>query len=104
MREGGLDHLGAACYGTCPAVPARTWDRPSEEGNAHLLVFGDSTDHIWHTEMCSGLLPEEQRCPVQCINPETTLLPNNLQPYVCGDGDDRCSRATCYETPETPCL
>lgn len=68
-----------------------------------MLVFGDSTDKLWHSEMCSGLLPAEQQCASQCITPDGAFLPNNLQPFVCAADDDRCARRTCYDTPQTPC-
>ena len=49
------------------------------------------------------MLPAEQRCDYQCSTPSAAFLPNNMQPFVCGEDDDRCGRATCYDTPETPC-
>jgi hypothetical protein len=99
-------HLGGSkCDGTCPAVAPRGWRKMSDKGSAHVLIFGDSTDKLWHKAFCNTLLSEEERCvsPDECATPSPAFLPNNMQPFVCVDGDDRCAAATCYETPSAHC-
>ena len=46
----------------CPPVPPRAWSEMPEEGSAHMLLLGDSTDKLWIIEMCSDILPPEQQC------------------------------------------
>ena len=96
---------GSKCDGTCPAVAPRDWHKMSDKGSAHLLIFGDSTDKLWHKAFCNELLSEEQRCvsPDECATPSPAFLPNNMQPFVCVDGDDRCAAGTCYESPSAHC-
>lgn len=96
---------GAQCDGTCPAVAKRDWHKVGNRGSAHVLILGDSTDKLWHQSFCNELLTEEQQCvaPAECVSPTPSFLPNNMQPFVCRDGDDRCAARTCYETPSLSC-
>ena len=112
LLSGELSHFfedanlgGSKCDGTCPAVAPRDWRKMSDKGSAHLLIFGDSTDKLWHKAFCNTLLPEEERCvsPNECATPSPAFLPNNMQPFVCVDGDDRCAAGTCYESPSAHC-
>lgn len=84
----------------CPSVPPREWNKIPEKGSAHMLVFGDSTDKLWHTVVCSSMLPEAQRCQYTDPTPPSWGLPNNMQPFACVSGDSRCSEATCYPRDE----
>ena len=99
-------HLGGSkCDGTCPAVAKREWHKVSTKGSAHLLILGDSTDKLWHESFCNNLLREEERCvaPAECASPTPNFLPNNMQPFVCVEGDERCSQQTCYDSPSSHC-
>ena len=46
----------------CPPVPPRLWSEMPEQGSAHMLLLGDSTDKLWMFQMCSDFLPPEQQC------------------------------------------
>ena len=94
---------GPGCNGVCPSVAARDFDTYPEEGSAHVLMLGDSTDRAWHFTFCNGILNDADRCdhPVECVAPTVNFLPNNMQPLVCADGDDRCAAKSCYE--DAPC-
>ena len=84
----------------CPSVPPRAWNEIPEEGSAHVLLLGDSTDKLWHSVVCSSMLPEAQRCQYTSSTPPSWGLPNNMQPFACVSGDSRCSEATCYPRDE----
>ena len=45
MGVEGVRHYG---QGACPAVEALTWEHPSNDGSAHMLVFGEERDK-WGT-------------------------------------------------------
>ena len=94
---------GPSCNGVCPSVAARDFDAYPEEGSAHVLMLGDSTDRAWHFTFCNGILNDADRCehPVECVAPTVNFLPNNMQPLVCADGDKRCAAKSCYE--DAPC-
>lgn len=80
----------------CPSVPPRTWTEIPEEGSAHLLLLGDSSDKLWHSTICSNMLPDAQRCEYTGTIPPSWGLPNNIQPFACVNGDSRCRDTTCY--------
>ena len=89
----------------CPPVPPRAWSEMPEEGSAHMLLLGDSTDKLWIFEMCSDILPPEQQC--RFIGADRRQLensvPQNLQPFACANGDPRCKAATCFPGDGTTC-
>lgn len=89
----------------CPPVPPRAWSEMPEEGSAHMLLLGDSTDKLWIIEMCSDILPPEQQC--RFIGADKRALdisvPQNLQPFACVNGDSRCRAATCFPGDGTSC-
>ena len=98
------DFGGAKCDGSCPAIkinkPRATQRRQATDtGSAHVLLLGDSTDKLWHMGFCNAVLPSSSRCsrPHVCTNPTASFLPNNMGPLVCGNGDDRCERDSCYQ-------
>ena len=108
----GLTDIG--CDGHCPPAPARTWNVVSDVGSAHVLLLGDSTDKLWHIQLCNSFLPENQRCVAnQCtVRTGARALPNNMQPFVCAEGEggaseSRCAASTCYPSaaggPPEPC-
>ena len=84
----------------CPPVPPRSWSVTPDEGSAHVLVLGDSTDKLWTFEMCSDMLPADQRCSYTDTRPPSWGMPRNIQPFVCAPDDRRCADATCYPEDE----
>ena len=76
-----------------------------EQGSAHMLLLGDSTDKLWMFQMCSDRLPPEQQCRFAGpCPPSHKNVPNNLQPFACVDGDSRCKAATCFPEDGATCF
>ena len=84
----------------CPPVPPRLWSEMPEQGSAHMLLLGDSTDKLWMFQMCSDFLPPEQQCR---FTSPTPFPPQNVQPFVCNDGDSRCKATTCFPGDGSSC-
>ena len=92
-------------WSECPPVPPRAWSEMPEQGSAHMLLLGDSTDKLWMFQMCSDRLPPEQQCRFAGpCPPSHKNVPNNLQPFACVDGDSRCKAATCFPEDGTTCF
>ena len=84
----------------CSPVPPRLWSEMPEQGSAHMLLLGDSTDKLWMFQMCSDFLPPEQQCR---FTSPTPFPPQNVQPFVCNDGDPRCKATTCFPGDGSSC-